>query len=350
MYPYRQSIPLGQGLKLGFALPPLTSKFTLWNKYTILIAITTSLLVVTGFLFTYKFVTYFSQQMRDDRAAYMKLTYFWSFVQVISFINMYEFIAQIGVTGITCIIHDPTAPIKIFLMGIIILAIAIGTACGCLQNESQLPPLLSNSKEWCCCCTFSRFKRYKYCTTVCNLHLFVSLICTSTITTGIYAFVNPILVLSTIAYVITSIFCCVGLLSLRISVSYMLQKLSKTGNVKEFTAISSYICNSVPFILLFFVINLLMLLYLIMLYQLDITNTNDIFQAASSFLPSLILGTLGYFTTKFTRRKLRDKLKEPNTVLSVDNDVLKLAEEGEILKENEAESVHLLLDIEDTQL
>ena len=318
-----------------------------------MIAVSSLLLMVTGFLFTCKFVTYFSQQTRDQHASYVKLTYFWSFVQVISYINIQECSNQLVVTAISFEIHDPILAIKGFLIGTMISAIVLGMGSGCLRSENKLPPFLSNSKGWSCCCTFSRFKRCKYCFTMCNIYLFVCFICTNIITTGIYVFVNPLLVLSINAYLITLIFCLVALISLPISMDYLLGKLFKSGNVKDFKANCSYICSSVPYILLFISVNLIMLLYLIVFHQLDITNTSDIFQAASSFLPSLILGTLGYFTTKFTRRKSRAKLMEPDIVLSIDDDSLKFAEEGRNLKENddiEEESVHLLSNVEDTQL
>ena len=293
--------------------------------------------------------------MRDHHATHVKLTYFWSFVYVISFINPIEFLAQLTVTAVIYGLRDqiPILPIREFLMGIMIVASAIGMACGCLRNEKKLPPLLSYSKEGYCCCTLSCFIRYKYCTTMCNIYFFVSFVCISVISTGIYVFVNPILVLSITVYVITSIFCYVAIFSLPVSMDYSLQKLFKSGNVQDFKVNCFYICNSVPFISLFIVVDLLMLLYLIILYQLDITNSNNIFQAASSFLPSLIVATFGYVTTKFTRRKLRNKLAEPDMELSIDNNSLKLAEEGRNLKENgdiEEETIHLLKTVEDTQL
>ena len=357
LYAHHQSFPSEQrNVRPGFALPPLTVMIMPWNKYTTVIAASTFLLVITGFLFTCKFMTYFSQQMRGSHASYMKLTYFWSFVQIIYFINHLEFFFQLLLTAILYKLHDPILPIKIFLMGIAISAIAIGMLCGCLRNKRKFPPLLSHSKEWspCCCCTISCFERYKYWITMCNIYFFVYIICTSTISTGIYLFVNPILVLSIVAYVITSIFCAVALYSLPMSMDYLLQKLFKSGNFKDFEANCSSICNSVPYMLLFIVVDLLMLLYLIVLYQSEITNTSDIFQAGFSFLPSLIIGTLGYFTTKFTRRKLRNKVAKPDIELSVDTDSLKLAEEGRNLKENDAiieeETVHLLKTVEDTEL
>ena len=314
-------------------------------------AIATSLLIVTGLLFTCKFVTYFSQQMRDDCATH-ELTYFWSFVYVITSINIIELFAQLIVTSLLYGLRDeiPVLPIKEFLIGIVTVVSAIGMACGCLRNKKKLPPLLSYTKEGCCCCTPSCCIRFKYCITMCNIYFFICFASISIVSTGIYLFVNPILVLSITVYITTSIFCYVAVFSLPVSMDYSLEKLFKSGNVKDFKANCFYICTSVPYKLLFIAVDLLMLLYLIIIYQLDISNSNNIFQAASPFLPSLIVGTSGYFTAKFTKRKMRNKLAQYDTDLS---DSLKLTEEGKNLTENdnvEEETIHLLQNIEDTQV
>lgn len=77
-------------------------------------------------------------------------------------------------------------------------------------------------------------------------------------------------------------------------------------------------------------INTILLFFLIVLHKSEITNTSSIFQSASSFFPSLILATLGYFTTKFTGKKTaRDKPTDvPEIEQSTKDDSLKLAEEG----------------------
>lgn len=277
-------------------------------------------------------------------------SYFWSFVSVISVINVAELLTQIILIAITQVHEhsivslrigshaDPKLLLRLISFATSIIAMIIGLGCGIRWEENKLPPTQPLEQLPCpCCCTPSCLKRFQQCYAMCNIYLFVSLICINIIPTAIYVFVNPILVLSTIVSIVSLIVCFVVVLPFPDLLGIWLDSLTANSKTrKEVEKSFSVLCNLVPYILLCITLTLFMLLYLILLHKSGVTNTNDIVQAAFPFLPILIPGLLGYFSTT-PRVAKGDPLS--------DTDCLKPEKETTFTEENdtEDETAHLLL-------
>ena len=141
------------------------------------------------------------------------------------------------------------------------------------------------------------------------IFLLVFFISTSFVTTAALLFVYPVQVLSTIAYICTSIFCVVAVLALPSSLGMMCNKFEKQRNVSEFRRNCAYLCDYILYIIAIIAGNLLMFMFLIMISSADNTNPTGIFQDATSFLPSAFLGVVGYFAKKKLTAKSKEKRK-----------------------------------------
>ena len=106
--------------------------------------------------------------------------------------------------------------------------------------------------------------------------------------------------------------------------------------------------------------NLLMLVFLTILSNADYTYTTDIFQDASSFLPSVILGLIGYVAKKKLTAKSKEKLRMSENGLEVELEQtrgapsLRLVEEGRATidsndEDNTNEAIKLLPSVEETK-
>lgn len=346
----KSAVPEQGDIKRGFSLQTSTSPSN-QRTVTIVIVIITVLLVLTGLIFTNNCIKQISSQMRQ-RPSHIKNAYFWTFTDVISMINGFELCMQFVLIVITA--SKPVGLellLRVFSSGMSVLAMIVGMGCG---QEKKLPPPLSQSKGCLCCCTLTNIRRYQRCTAMCNIYLLVSLICINIVPTAIYVFVNPILVLSTIASIVSLIFCFVVVLSLPYLFGHLLEDLkTKPENRKEFEKHCSLLPTYVPYILLCVTLTLSIFFYLIVLHKSSVTNTNDVVQAVASFLPSLIVGSLSYFSTmkRFTA-EAKDKglITDPLS----DNDCLKMAEEGRTFAEKsdtEDETAHFLsANTKDTKL
>ena len=303
-----------------------------------MIVISTIILVTTGALLTMWYVKVFSGHIRDN-TTYNKLNYFWSFMIVVTIFNIMEILIQMSF--IVAMLESKESSrflsIKLILLGLAILSAIMGLGFGYLQRLNEIFPLYllhlvevselpSNTKPLRCIHSL----------VMCNLFLFVSFVCISFVTTVLITLIFPILTLSLLMYIITSMFCFITIISASTSCGLSLL-LVKAGKIKACKVICSQACKSVFYILMFASVNTILLFFLIILHKSEITNTSSIFQSASSFFPSLILTALGYFTAKFTRKKeLKDKTTaESETEQSTKDDSLQLAEEGRALSDND---------------
>ena len=120
-------------------------------------------------------------------------------------------------------------------------------------------------------------------------------------------------------------------------------------------------CDYILYMILIIVGNLLMLVFLTVLSNADYTYTTDIFQDASSFLPSVILGLIGYVAKKKLTAKSKEKLRMSENDLEVELEQtregrsLKLVEEGKATtnsndEDNTHETIKLLPSVEETEL
>ena len=277
------------------------------------------------------YIKMFSEHIRDN-TTYIKLNYFWSFMIVVSIFNLVEMLIQISFIGAMLESQETSQllSIKMSLLALAVLSMIIGIGFANLQQLKNIFPLYmlhileaselpSNTKPLRCMHSLA----------MCNLFLFVSLVCISFITTMLLTLIFPILTLSLLMYIITSVFCFITIISASTSCGLSLL-LVKAGKIKACKAICSQACNSVLYVLMFLSVNTILLFFLIVLHKSEVTNTSSIFQSASSFFPSLILAALGYFTTKFARKKTaKDKLTDVSeTEKCTKDDSLKLAEEG----------------------
>lgn len=305
--------PEQKEMKKGFSIP-LRFIDSIWDNYTILIVVSTIILVVTGQLMTIRYVKVFSEHIRDN-TTYNKLNYFWSFMIVVSIFNILEMLFQ--VTFIAAMLSEESQDtsqllsIKMIVLGLAILSMIIGIGFAYVQPLKDIFPLyLLHLVEASELPSNTKPLRHIHSLAMCNLFLFVSLICISFVTTMLLTLIFPILTLSLLMYIITSVFCFVTFTSASTSCGLSLM-LVKAGKTKACKAICSQACNSVPYILMFLSVNTILLFFLIVLHKSEITNTSSIFQSASSFFPSLILAALGYFTTKFASKKtVKDKPRD----------------------------------------
>ena len=211
------------------------------------------MLVVTGQILTGRYIKLFSEHIRDN-TTYLKLNYFWSFMIVVLFINLFEMFFQMSFTWYFFVADHRLVPIKLILLGLAILSMVIGIGFGCLQRLFPLYLLHFIKGDLIQSASKSKPLRCFHSLVMCNLFLFVSFICTGFITTVLIMLVHPILTLSLIAYITTSIFCFISFVSMSTSCGLSLL-LVKDGKLKEYKAICSQACNSLLYIMMFISIN-----------------------------------------------------------------------------------------------
>ena len=203
----------------------------------------------------------------------------------------------------------------------IIIAV-FGTAIGLFTAEKNLPkfPTLPEPQEECCLPLWCRKKMDNTCA-MCNIFLSVYLTGISVVSTTALMVVHPILVLSTVAYVITSMFSIVALLALT---GLTIKWLSIPRDCADSQQIScSQLCNGCLQITGIIAMSLIILIYLIIMSKDDRVYTSAFLQGISSFLPSIILMVISYFAknklTTNRRAKYEKKLRKRSSS-STDSD------------------------------
>ena len=261
-----------------------------------------------------------SSTLDQSHQAHVKISLFWSFISVLQFTNTIETVLQVTLTVFSeadftgpdsSLINDSSLlslkmnrDIQIAKLVFIFIVIFFGSCVGTCCDKKRLPPN-PKLKQVCCSSDFDIAHQKA----VSMIFLLVFFISTSFVTTAALLFVYPVLVLSTVAYICTSIFCAVAVLALPSSFEMMVDKLEKQRNVSEFRRNCAYLCDYILYILAIIAGSLLMLLFLIMISSADNTYPTGIFQDATSFLPSAFLGVVGYFAKKKLTAKNKEKRK-----------------------------------------
>jgi hypothetical protein len=321
-----------------------------------LIPTATVLLLIAGIPFSFKLVTKLSN-LDQGYQPHVKISLLWSFISVLQFTNFIESVVQLLLIIIPALEINRTISI-IKLVAIFIVGV-FGGCMGDLCNKKRLPP--NPSSRMLCGTSKQDLDHFK---ALCNIFVLVFFVSTGFISTAALFFVHPVLILSTVAYICTSIFCMAVVLALPSSFGMIIRKWETQRNDREFKKNCQYMCDYILYMIVIIVGNLLMLVYLTVLSNADNTYTTDIFQDASSFLPSVILGLIGYVAKKKLTAKSKEKLRMSENDLEVELEQttgahsLKLAEEGrattnsdvELDEDSTHETIKLLPSVEETEL
>ena len=321
-----------------------------------LIPTATVLLLIVGVAFSFKLVMKLSN-LDQGYQAHVKISLFWSFISVLHITNFIEVVIQLLLIIFPAL--ETNRVISIIKFVTIFILGGFGGCMGDLCDKRRLPPNPSSRKL----CGPSK-QDLDHCKALCNIFLLVFFVCTGFISTAALLFVHPVLILSTVAYICTSIFCMAVVFALPSSFGMIINKWEAQRNDREFKQNCLYLCDYILYMILFIVGNLLMLLFLTILSNADYTYTTDIFQDASSFLPSVILGTIGYAAKKELTAKSKEKLRMLENDCEVELEQtsgarsLKLVEEGratinsndELYEDNTHETTELLSSVEETEL
>ena len=313
----------------------------------------TVLLLIVGIAFSFKLVMKLSN-LDQGYQAHVKISLFWSFISVIQITNFIEVVVQLLLAIFPVL--ETNRVISIIKFVTIFILGGIGGCMGDLCDKRRLPPNPSSRKI----CGPSK-QDLDHCKAICNIFLLVFFVSTGFISTAALLFVHPVLILSTVAYICTSIFCMAVVFALPSSFGMVINKWTTQRNVKEFKQNCLYLCDYILYMILIIVGNLLMLVFLTILSNADYTYTTDIFQDASSFLPSVILGVIGYVAKKKLTAKSKEKLTMSENDLESELEQtsgarsLKLVEEGratddEHNEDNTQEIVKLLPSVKETEL
>jgi hypothetical protein len=325
---------------------------------TVLVPIATVLFIIFGTGFSWRMVRKLSK-LEESYETNVKISLFWSFVYVIAFTNLYDIMILIPFSHrLVLVTESRTLYIVIKILSAVIIA-TVGAALGLCSSEEQFPRSHRLTSGLFCCCSLSVAKRMDRAISTCSIFVFVYLIGISIISTTALMAVYPILVLSTVTYIMTSMFSMVSLLAIHDSVGMLMHRWSTSQSNTELRKHRLRLCDSCLYIIGIIALNLLNLIYLLILSRVD--NTSDLPQSLSSFLPSFILGVVGYFAKKKLTAKKRKNFKEQ---LSIDNEhtpsspkrkekISPLVLEGEqtpTSSDNENETTKLLTNIEETEL
>jgi hypothetical protein len=322
---------------------------------TLLIPIATVLFLIFGTGFSWRMVRKLSK-LEESYETDVKISLFWSIVCVIAFTNAVDIIILL-IFSMIIVTKSRTLYIVIKILSPVIIAI-VGAALGFCSSEEQFPRSIRFTTDPFYCCPLSVAKRIDQAIAICSIFVFVYLIGISIISTTALMAVYPILVLSTVTYIMTSMFSIVSLLAIPNSFGLLMYKWSTSQNDTELRKYRSQLCDSCLYIIGIIALNLLNLIYLLILSKVD--NTSDLPQSLSSFLPSFIIGVVGYFAKKKLIANKRKNFKEQ---LSIDNEhtpsspkhkeVSPLVLEGEQVptsSDNENETTKLLTNTEETEL
>jgi hypothetical protein len=294
----------------------------------------TVLIVIVGIAYTWKFIRWLSR-IKESYDSDIKLTLFWSFTSVLFLTNTSDTIFSLVMVNS---IESSKLYITLKITFSIIIAV-IGTTIGLSMPEKNLPkfPTPPEPQEECCFPLRCR-KKIDYSCAMCNLFLFVYLTGISVISTAALMVVHPILVLSTVAYIITSMFSIVALLALT---GLAIKWLSIPRDCADSQQIScSQLCNGCLQITTIIAMSLIILIYLIIMSKDDRVYTSAFLQGISSFLPSIVLTAITYFAknklTANRRAKYEKKSRKRNSSSTdSENESAKFLHKTDVVKTSE---------------
>ena len=319
---------------------------------TVLIPTVTLLFLVVGTIFSMRLVRKLSK-LEESYETDVKISLFWSFVCVTICTNILDIIILMFFS-LFVVTDSRTLYIVIKVVLAIITAI-VGAVLGFCSSEERFPRNLRLTSDPFCCCSLSLTKRMDQALSICSIFVFVYLIGISIISTTALMAVYPILVLSTVTYIVTSMFSMVSLLAIPNSFGLLLHRRRISQNDTEFKKYHLHLCDSLLCIVGIIALNLLNLLYLLILSRVD--SSSEFLQNVSSFLPSFIFAVVGYIAKKKLTASKRKSFKEQ---LSTDSEhmpkckgIPPLVLEGEQMptsSDNENETTKLLTNTEETEL
>lgn len=275
------------------------------NQYKIIIIfIATSLLYGIGIAVSLKLVRSLAR-LEESYNTDVKLSLFWTSIMVLGFTNSIEILFLIIFYVIPS--ENTSTPICIVKTAVIICT-GIGAVAGAFIVE-KVPT--NPSKEGSCYCSLSRSGRAEYCCALYNLFLFAFFISLSITTTIAMMLVHPILILSTISYISTSMFSLIVLFAIPNSFGLIVNRWVANRNYNEFRKWYSYLSNTLLYTTAMVAISFIALLYLMTLSKVDYAYNNaNILQDVSSFLPSIIPGIVGYYAKKKLLSRSKRRFKE----------------------------------------
>ena len=325
------------------------------NEHEIsIIMFATVTFVVIGMVVSWRLVTQLIASEKDYDTDIKSL--FWSSIKVLVATNSIEILVLV-ILWIkpfrNNIMSATISAVKVALIICIgIKGIMLGF-CVPVKNESET----TNS------CSIV-MNRVKYSCALCNLFLFAFFVGISIVSTTAMIVVHPILVTSTILCICTTIFSFSVLFAIPNSFeSMMRRRITKQNHQKYYSSL----CNYLLIVILVIAINSIVLLYLAILSKVDHTYTDSVIQDASSVLPSIIPGMIGWYfaKTKLTARRkkgLKDDVdtdeSEKDLEISLLQDkadlsssAMKLVEDREsTTSDNESELTKLLPNTKETAL
>ena len=283
-----------------------------------LIPLATILIVSVGIASSWKLVRRLSA-LDEGYETDVKISLFWSFAAVIIFTNSldigYSILLPILTSSELNSQRKPYVVIKFIAATIIAI---LGAALGWYSSEKNIPRYhCSTSDPFSRSSSLARIRKFENSCAVCNIFLFAYIIGISVISTTALAVVHPVLVLSTVTYIATSLFSIAALLALPTSFGLIVNRLITHQNHNEFNKQRLFLCDGVLYIFAIIAFCIINLLYLIILSNVDNTYSSDFFNSLSSFLPSIIVAMVGYFAKKKLTAKKRRKFEEQ---LSIDEE------------------------------
>ena len=325
---------------------------------TVLIPIATVLFLIFGTAFSWRMVRKLSK-LEESYETDVKISLFWSFVCVAGLISIID-INILLFFSVFVVTESRTMYVVIKIVSAIIIAIA-GAGLGFCSSEEQFPRSLHFTSDPSYCCPLPVLKKVDQTLATCSIFVFVYLIGISIISTTALMAVYPILVLSTVTYIVTSIFSMVSLLAIPNSFGMLMYRWSVSQNDTELRKHRLRLCDSCLCIIGIIALNLLNLIYLLILSRVD--NTSNLLNDLASFLPSFIFGVVGYIAKKKLTANKRKNFKEQ---LSIDSEYMpsssrrkeKIEMSPLVLEEeqmptssdNENETAKLLTNTEETEL
>ena len=325
---------------------------------TVVIPIATILFLVVGTVFSWKLMRKLSK-LEESYETDVKISLYWSFVWVTILTNMLDILILISFP--LFVVTESRILYVVIKIALVIITATVGAVLGFCSSEETLPRNPRPTSDPFCCCPLSVTKRIDQALSICSIFVFVYLIGISIISTTALMAVYPILVLSTVTYIVTSMFSMVSLLAIPNSFGLLMYKWRMSQNDTEFRKYHLHLCDGLLYIVGLIALNLLNLLYLLILSRVD--NTSDFLQNISSFLPSFIFGVVGYIAKKKLTANKRKRFKEQ---LSIDSEhmpsspkhkgkieISPLVFKGEQMptsSDNENETTKLLTNTEETEL
>ena len=292
-------------------LPRSTRSQPLQVAVVFLTLASTALIVIVGIAYAWKLTRWLSR-IEEGYDSNTKLALFWCFMYVLWFTNITDTIFSLGLFSMM----NSMEPSKIYIILKIVFTVTIavaGTTIGLRTQEKNLPKFPTPPEPPVECCLPHWFKRKTDHTfAMCNIFLFVFLTGISVISTTALMVVHPILVLSTVAYIITSMSSVVALLALT---GLTLNRFGIDQDWKDcWRNNCAQLCEHCLRITALIAMSLLLLLCLIIMSKDDHTYTNEFLQGISSFIPSAILAVISYFAknklTANKRESYENKLRQ----------------------------------------